>query len=104
MLDRGVEDFFFSAGNLERAILFARVIPAIDGFSLCGHKNWSVCGSFTETEKRRQVRRGESVLWSRLIGALQSPESFRSKIPIFVISSSLIPPSLSTVVRCARRV
>jgi len=42
MLHRRVEDFFFRAGNLERAILFARVIPAIDRFSLCGHKNWSV--------------------------------------------------------------
>ena len=42
MLHRCVEHFFFRAGNLERAILFARVIPAIDGFSLCGHKNWSV--------------------------------------------------------------
>jgi len=37
MLHRGVEHFLFGAGNLERAILFARVIPAIDGFSLCGH-------------------------------------------------------------------
>ena len=38
MLHRRVEDFFFRAGNFERAILFARVIPAIDGFSLCGHR------------------------------------------------------------------
>ena len=37
MLHRRVEDFFFRAGNLERAILFARVIPAIDGFSLRCH-------------------------------------------------------------------
>jgi hypothetical protein len=42
MLHRRVEDFFFRAGNLERAILFTRVIPAIDGFSLCCHKDWSL--------------------------------------------------------------
>src|SRR5258708_14787348 len=42
MMHRRLEHFFFRAGNLERAILFARVIPAIDGISLCGHKNWSV--------------------------------------------------------------
>ena len=34
MLRRRVEHFFFGAGNFERAMLFARVIPAIDGFSL----------------------------------------------------------------------
>jgi hypothetical protein len=34
MLHRRVEDFFFRAGNLDRAIVFAWVIPAIDGFSL----------------------------------------------------------------------
>jgi hypothetical protein len=42
MKHRRIEHFFFRAGNLERAIVFARVVPAIDGFSLCAHKNWSV--------------------------------------------------------------
>jgi hypothetical protein len=34
MLYRRVEHLFFRARNFQRAILFARVIPAIDGFSL----------------------------------------------------------------------
>ena len=41
MLDRRVEHFFFRAGNLQRAIFFARIIPAIDRFPCVGHKNWS---------------------------------------------------------------
>ena len=37
MLHRCLEHFFFRAGDFQRAILFARVIPAIDGFSLRCH-------------------------------------------------------------------
>jgi hypothetical protein len=42
MLHRRVELLFFPAGNFQRAILFARIMPAIDGFSLCDQKEWSV--------------------------------------------------------------
>jgi hypothetical protein len=56
MLHRRVEDFFFRAGNLERAIFFARVISAIDGFSLCVHRNWSV-KQFYRDEKAASSRR-----------------------------------------------
>jgi hypothetical protein len=42
VLHGGVEYFFLRAGDLEGAILFARVIPAIDGLSLRGHKSRSV--------------------------------------------------------------
>src|SRR5438093_1883895 len=37
MLHRGIENFFFPAGHFQRAIFLARVIPAINRFSLSCH-------------------------------------------------------------------
>jgi hypothetical protein len=55
MLHRHVEHLFFRAGDFERAILFVRVIPAIDEFSV-RYKNWGV-KTFYRDEKAVSRRR-----------------------------------------------
>ena len=58
-----IENFFLPAGDFQRAVFLARIISAIDRFSIL-----HISLLF---QKRRQVRHGESVLW--WIATLQSP-------------------------------